>query len=262
MSAQPELVSFGDRRKAKWFPLAAVGLAAGASFLGLMLFRPSRTSSPPAPLDLAAEARADLERREFRPLSGELNSLLTDPDYKPIPTQVHPLLGKTAPDFTIRDTDDKVWTLSEQRKGGPLVLVFYYGYHCNHCVSQLFGLQKDIERFRELGAKVVAVSADPPELTRERFQTNGAFPFPVLSDTGNRVAQQYGTFTPSSKLGDDGNLVHGTFVIDCHGRLVWANRGDEPFIENRTLIRELHRCRPRDERSAPPATVGLANEGE
>ena len=47
------------------------------------------------------------------------------------------------------------------------MLVFYYGYHCNHCVKQLFGLHDDIERFRALGATVVAVSADLPETTRD-----------------------------------------------------------------------------------------------
>ena len=50
-----------------------------------------------------------------------------------------------------------------------MVLVFYYGYHCNHCVGQLFALHDDISKFRELGAEVVAVSADPPEWTRERW---------------------------------------------------------------------------------------------
>jgi peroxiredoxin len=125
---------------------------------------------------------------------------------------------------------------------GPVVLVFYYGYTCNHCVSQLFGLSKDIEKFRELGAQVVAVSADPLELTRERYEKYGAFAFPVLSDQGNAVAQKYGTFIPSPKKGEDGDLAHGTFVISRQGKIVWANRGDGPFTENRTLLVEVHRC--------------------
>ena len=176
--------------------------------------------APPPERNLAAEAQADLESRKFRPLSGPLEALVTDAAYKPTPTQVHPLLGQPAPDFTLNDTNAKPWTLSEKSKDGPVVLVFYYGYNCNHCVSQLFGLNEDIEKFRELGATVVAVSADAPELTRERYKKYGAFAFPVLSDAGNKVAEAYGTFVASRTPGEDGDLMHGTFVIDRRGRII------------------------------------------
>lgn len=208
-----------------------------------------RERHPPAPAqpDLAQEAQADLDRRNYKPVSEPLAALLSDPTYKPTPTQAHPLLGQPAPDFSLADTDGKAVSLSERLKSGPVVLVFYYGYHCNHCVSQLFALNKDIEKFRELGAIVLAVSADPSDQTRERFKQYGAFDFQVLSDPSNAVAAKYGTYTPSAKPGEDGDLLHGTFVIDRAGRVVWANRGDGPFTENRTLLRELRACdgRPR-----------------
>jgi peroxiredoxin len=246
-------------RSSVWVPLAAIGLAAAASVLGVVFLRSAR--SIPAPeRDLAAEARADLERRKFRPLSGPLEALLTDPTYKPIPTQTHPLLGEAAPDFTLSDTGGKSWTLSERLKDGPIVLVFYYGYHCNHCVSQLFGLHEDIDKFRELGAQLVAVSADPPELTRERYKKYGAFAFPVLSDAGNKVAEAFGTFTPSKKPGEDGDLLHGTFVIDRTGQVEWTNRGEGPFTENRTLLVELAHCEGRLPAQAIPRANGERKE--
>lgn len=34
-----------------------------------------------------------------------------------------------------------------------------------------------------------------------------------------------GTYTPSAKPGEYGDLLHGTFVIDRAARVVWANRG-------------------------------------
>jgi peroxiredoxin len=120
-------------------------------------------------------------------------------------------------------------------------LVFYYGYYCNHCVSQLFALNKDVAKFNELGATVLAVSADPSEQTRKRFKEYGAFGFPVLSDPSNAAARKYGAYIPSTKPGEDGDLLHGTFVIDRAGRVTWANRGDVPFTENHTLLIELYR---------------------
>jgi peroxiredoxin len=224
-----------------WGPLAVIGVALVGSLLAALYFRDQPTGRRAEDRDLAQEANQDLERRNYRPLSGPLEALLNDATYKPVPTQAHPLLGQPAPEFSLADTDGKEWTLSEKHKEGAVVLVFYYGYNCNHCVSQLFGLHKDIAHFRELGAAVVAVSADPPELTRERYKKYGAFAFPVLSDKGNTVAARYGTFVPAKKHGEEGDLLHGTFVIDRAGSVVWANRGDEPFTQNRTLLLQAHR---------------------
>ena len=215
-------------------------LLAGTALAVGLLQRDRHRTTPERP-DLAQEAQADLDRRNYKPLSEPLAALVNDPNYKPIPTQAHPLLGQPAPDFSLSDTDGKPVSLSEKLKDGPVVLVFYYGYNCNHCVSQLFALSKDIDKFRELGVTVLAVSADPSDQTRERFKQYGAFGFPVLSDPSNAVAMKYGTYTPSAKTGEDGDLLHGTFVIDRSGRVVWANRGDGPFTENRTLLVELNK---------------------
>jgi peroxiredoxin len=228
--------------------LVGLGLLAGAVFLVISLIEPNASPKPVnTEPDLANEARKDLERRHYRPLSGALEAMLNDRSYEPIPTQAHPLLGQTAPDFTLPDVDGKPWSLTQALKDGPVVLVFYYGYHCNHCVSQLFALHKDIEKFHELQAQVVAISADPAALTRKRFERYGGFAFPVLSDPSNNVAEKFGTYAPSLKAGDDGDLMHGTFIITRQGRVVWANRGDGPFTENRTLLMELHRS----ERATP-----------
>jgi peroxiredoxin len=130
-------------------------------------------------------------------------------------------------------------------KNGPVILVFYYGYYCNHCVSQLFALDKDLEKFRELGVTVVAVSADSPERTRERFKQYGSFSFPVLSDPGNKVAEQFETYVRNVKDGKGGDQLHGTFVITRKGAIAWTHRGDGPFTGNRTLLIEAARSEGR-----------------
>lgn len=224
----------------RWILMVA-GLASitGGIMLSAGFLHQQRPGLPPN--DLASEANIDLDRRNYKPLSGPLEALLADTTHISIPTQAHPLLGMAAPEFTLVQTDNSALSLTETLKSGPLVLVFYYGYHCDHCVSQLFALNKDIEKFRALGATVLAISADSAEETRERFHMYGAFNFPVLSDPSNAVATQYGTYAPASKPGEGGSLMHGTFVIDKKGHIVWANRGDGPFIDNRTLLLELHK---------------------
>ena len=94
--------------------------------------------------------------------SEPLSKILSEPDYRPDPTQPHPLLGQPATDFTLEDDQSNVVNLRRLRQQGPVVLIFYYGYSCNNCVAQLFGMDEDLALFRELGAQVIAVSADPP----------------------------------------------------------------------------------------------------
>jgi peroxiredoxin len=222
-------------------------LAAGVGLLGWSaLQRWLEPSAPAAPADpdVAGAARAYLRDKEVKPLSEPLERLLSEAAAKRVETQSHPLLGQPAPDFELSDSRQKPCRLRERLARGPVVLVFYYGYYCNHCVAQLFALHDDIARLRELGAEVLAVSADPPELTRLRFRQYGDFAFPVLSDPGNKVAQVFGVFKPAAGKKDE-DQQHGTFVIGRDGRIVWAHTGYAPFTGNPTLLYELARLENR-----------------
>jgi peroxiredoxin len=222
-------------------------LAAGVGLLGWSGWRcwlgPDGPDGPADP-DVRTAARAYLRDRHVKPLSEPLEKLLADSGEKREPTQPYPLLGKSAPDFELGEARGKRVRLSDYLGRGPVVLVFYYGYFCNHCVGQLFALNDDIKKFRELGAEVITVSADPPELTRARFKQYGEFAFPVLSDPGYKVAQLYGTYRPLTE-GKAEDLQHGTFVIARDGRVHWAHHGYEPFTGNRTLLYELARLEGR-----------------
>jgi peroxiredoxin len=202
--------------------------------------RPDRRYQEP---DLAQGARNYLQQHQVAPLSEPLSRLLTDAEASLVPTQSHILLRQAGPAFELEATSENQLSLAKQTAKGPVVLVFYFGYRCNHCVSQLFALQQDIDRFHELGAEVVALSADPPQQTRDRFKKYGAFRFPVLSDPANQTARAYGVARRTSS-GED-VLQHGTFVIDRRGVVRWCQCGDEPFTDNRTLLYELARAENR-----------------
>jgi peroxiredoxin len=201
-----------------------------------MLLRPAPGVTPPE--DLAAEVRSFLRQRGVRPLSDPLQRLLADPTAIAVPTQPHALVGKLAPDFDLEDPSGQRYSLRSFVERGPVVLVFYYGYYCNHCVGQLFALEKDLPYFHEIGAQVVALSPDPPALTRQRFRSYGKFHFPVLSDSGNSVAEKYGVYQRAHS-GRGENLDHATFVIDRDGTIQWAQQGDEPFTDDRALLLEV-----------------------
>jgi peroxiredoxin len=237
----PEKTGLG---RGEWlFVLVLVGI--GLAYAGWVGYRSLFAAPGPTILperNVAEEAKKWLRSQKAAPLSAPLQQLLEEAKKNPAQTMAHPLLGKTAPDFTLADHRGKEWRLREFLAKGPVVLVFYYGYHCDHCVSQLFGLNEDLAKFTELGATVIAVSEDPPALTAERFRQYGDFRFPVLSDPGNKIAGIYGVFKPPSGV-QEKELLHGTFVLDSQGNVTWANFGEDPFIDNRTLLLELSKLR-------------------
>jgi peroxiredoxin len=163
------------------------------------------------------------------------------------------------PPFDLADHREQHYQLDRLLAKGPVVLVFYYGYYCNHCVGQLFALSDDIQKFRELGAEVVAVSADPPKQTRERFRQYGEFAFPILSDPGNKVCREYGVFQPARE-GREEILQHGTFVLGRDGIVAWAQCGDEPFTGNKTLLYELARLEGRLPGPKPHGATSAARQ--
>lgn len=238
-------------RAGRWLTPVGVVFAAGSVVLGCYLavvgFAPGR---PPATQSEADAAREYLRERKAEPLSGPLQALLADTAKTRVPTESHPLLGHAAPAFTLPDVDGQPATLEGFLARGPAVLVFYYGYSCNHCVSQLFDLNEDLAYFRELGAAVVAVGPDAPAKTREKYAEFGAFGFPVLSDADRQVAARYGLYRP--KLGEAKEWqAHGTFVLDRRGVVRWANTGSEPFTGNVTLLAELARLETRSSQPNP-----------
>lgn len=240
--APPEAPSEAPARPWGAYLFCVLLFLVGCVFLGLTIKRrlepPEDAPVPMKEYNVAEEAQKLVRKSKEKPLSDSLAQVLTEAERVHFESYQHPLVGKPAPEFTREDVDGKIWSLKEALKKGPVIVVFYLGYHCDHCVSQLFDLNEDIQLFEELGAQVVALSPDSSELTRKRYARYGAFRFPVLSDHSNSIAEAYGVYTPA-KDGKEEELLHGTFVLDQQGVVRWAAFGDQPFGHNPTLLYEV-----------------------
>lgn len=146
--------------------------------------------------------------------------------------------GQLAPDFTLPDAGHPV-ALAALLGAGPVVLVFYRGNWCPYCSVQLRAYDQARAQFEAYGATLVAVSPQTPDFTRLTAEEKNLH-FPVLSDTGNVVARQYGlayrvgdaVYDTLRGVGidlaayngnDSGELpLTGTFVIAPDGRIAWA----------------------------------------
>lgn len=165
-----------------------------------------------------------------------------DGDGHCVSSQPHPRLGRLAPPFELKDSRGRTWKAREPIASEPTILVFYLGQTCMACVTHLVELDGAIARFRDRGARVLAISADPPEVSCKRLDRFGDFEVPLLSDPDHTTARAYGAWKPLPG-GDreDGEPLHGTFVIDRDGRVRWAHVGERPFTDKETLVAEVDR---------------------
>jgi peroxiredoxin len=158
-------------------------------------------------------------------------------------------VGATAPDFALKDSHGKVLRTADLLELGPLVVKFFRGRWCAYCMTELETWRDLYEDLRERGGLLVVVG---PQLERQSDFMVGhhRLPFPVLSDPGNKVAEQFGiVYTLPETMRDyyKSILVNMPFV---NGDQSWRLPLPATYVigqDRRVLFAEAHadfRVRP------------------
>ena len=111
----------------------------------------------------------------------------TTPLPEMIPLDHKTLLGRTAPDFELKDNKGGKFTLSKQR-GKPVVIAFWASW-CGPCqdeLPQLVGLAKRYPK-----VKFIAVNVDRNSSAGRRFMERLKLKLPVAFDPENKALAQY-----------------------------------------------------------------------
>jgi peroxiredoxin len=198
-------------------------------------------------------SKADLDMPIFRRLAPIARELGLPEDWRaPVTTaadfgkrppldSLGPLRWQPSPaeSWTLPTADGQQVSLSDYR-GKPVVVVFYLGFGCVHCVEQLKALQPLAGEFAQAGISLVAVSTETPEMLKSALANRGAdeppLALPIVVDPAHAVFKQYRAYDDFEQT-----PLHGTFLIDGAGLVRWQDIAPEPFMDLKFLLSESKR---------------------
>jgi peroxiredoxin/cytochrome c-type biogenesis protein CcmH/NrfG len=140
-----------------------------------------------------------------------------------------------APALDVKDSAGKQLTLN-QFKGKNVILVFYLGAECAHCMKQLHDIANKKDDWEKNDTVVLAVSSASPEKNAAALKSFGNLPVQILSDNDHANAHRFHSYDDFEDL-----ELHSTILIDKLGRVYWARNGGEPFGDMAFLVKQLER---------------------
>lgn len=197
-------------------------------------------------------AWADLDARVFQRLQPIAAEFGLPADWRGSRTPaadvgVRPELSSLGP-FRWQPTPATSWTLSgadgqpvslDNYRGKPVVVIFYLGSGCVHCVEQLQKFAPLASQFAAAGISLVALSSESPDTLKaslDKLSAGEALPFPLAADPDLSVFKAYRAFDNF-----ENTPLHAVYLIDGQGLVRWRDIGFEPFSDAKFLLDEAGR---------------------
>lgn len=123
-------------------------------------------------------------------------------------------IGDPVPSISLPDKDGQPFNLESLKGTHPFVVYFYPKNFTPGCTTEACEFRDRYQDFKDLGAEVIAISADTEE-SHQKFADKYNLPFIFLSDKDKKVIKAFGV--KSSLFG----LLPGreTFIFDKEGSL-------------------------------------------
>ncbi len=205
-------------------------------------FEALRTTDSTMDVNLPISKRMDELAAQFgiadtwrKPAALRDDSVIRPPMESFGPLHWHPweAAGFSLPDQSGRQTEMKDFG------NRPMIVMFYLGHTCSHCMEQLKAFASAATDFEKAGIGMVAIGSEPVEellATGKACGNRDGAPFPLLADPSFNVFRQWRCYDDFEGLG-----LHGVFLVDTQGRVRWSDVGNEPFKDTRFLLEESNR---------------------
>jgi peroxiredoxin len=86
----------------------------------------------------------------------------------------------------------------------------------------LRGIEQSLDKFQQLGIRPVAISVDPPEVSRDLCQKAG-YTFTFLSDPKAEAIRRYDLVHAGAGINGQDIARPGEFLLDSSGTVRWLN---------------------------------------
>jgi peroxiredoxin len=125
-------------------------------------------------------------------------------------------VGQPAPDFTLKDQNQKDVKLSDYR-GKNVVIVFYPLDWSPVCTNEHTCFVNELKQFEKLHAQVLGLSVDSV-WSHKAFADKMGIRYPLLADFQPRgaVADKFGVYLP-----EKGITGRAIAIIDKAGKIAW-----------------------------------------
>ncbi|MGP0070240.1 MAG: redoxin domain-containing protein [Isosphaeraceae bacterium] len=142
-----------------------------------------------------------------------------------------------SPAFSATDTAKKPWSLAGH-KGKNVLIIFFLGGKCAHCMQQLQVFGKEYEALKKLNVETVAIGSDDAEATKVLKNNKDAikFPMPMLADPKLELFKLYTAYDDF-----ENQPLHGTILIDSEGNIRFQRISADPFLEVEFIKTEAER---------------------
>lgn len=125
-------------------------------------------------------------------------------------------IGMQAPEFSLSDETGTQRRLSEFR-GRWVVLYFYPKDDTPGCTTEACAFRDDYSDYEKTGVAVLGVSPDTSR-SHTKFKLKYELPFPLLSDEGHKICEQYGVWGLKKFMGREyEGVLRTTFLLGPDG---------------------------------------------
>ena len=126
--------------------------------------------------------------------------------------------GMSAPDFSIKDDEQRTRSLSEFR-GNKLLLYFYPKDDTPGCTTEACNFRDDYSSYADSQVIILGVSPDSVK-SHQKFKKKFELPFSILADEDHAVAEAYGVWGKKKFMGKEYmGILRTTFLIDEKGKI-------------------------------------------
>jgi thioredoxin-dependent peroxiredoxin len=126
--------------------------------------------------------------------------------------------GKKAPDFKLKDQNEKEISLSDY-KGKNVILYFYPKDNTSGCTAEACSFRDDFPKFKKVDAVILGVSPDSVE-SHKKFVKKYDLNFSLLADEEKEVVKTYDVWKEKSMYGRKYmGVERTTFIIDPEGKI-------------------------------------------